>query len=1147
MRLPNSSYHMFLFFLPYFCIELVKQTNKYSFVSFQKTRHMTETMPGVFSVFVLIIFAISRGGAIDTTTTSSVGSKSTPLVQEALCNCNRIVMISYGCYCPDLYALNSMVGSFVSRYLSAAPEITEFDVLCKQSSPTNASGLFDFLPASIKQLSLLNCFRKYIGKEVFYGIPNVEDLAVQNLPLSTQSTLSVISNFSAFYSYVFDNSSQPLELDPEVFLSLPQLQKLSLLGIPFFDRFPKALYQEVNGTYPLPNLKSLDLRADHIPYIRPEYLQHLTKLRSLDIAFNRIANVSTSFPFLPGLQMLKMPFNRIHSLVGSPFKNLSNLQSLELNLQYSYEKDSSEYGASILTNIDLVAMEFIFPTSFLGLSKLKSLQLAMSKIRSIPNGTFRELVQLEQLDISGGLIDHIGASAFQGLSALESLDLSNNNLSTIHPLVFSSLSSLLYLYLQNNSLQSLSPTTFENIPYLLDLNLGNNLLTTITRELISPLLSLRTLNVHGNQLETVEEIFSGITSDFCDKIDASFNKIESLDISSLRNLGVRGKTVNVDLSHNNLHEVYLSFRRDYERSIDLSLSLDLRWNQFTSLPLGRATYWLLNRSKISIRDISGEISGDIFLKMTHNPLLCDCELYELIMNLDVAKHGVYFTKTDFKDMECRYPDTLSGRRVVDLRPSELWCSEQCYNRPNYCTCYEHAGQLVKTTTDRCMLERINCPSECSCLFQGKLHSSTAPYNELVNCAGGNLTSIPYDISNVTTILHLEGNQLRFISQTVLPQLLMIRELYLHDNNISYVGAMAFSAFNSLEILRLDGNNISEMDSTVFKSLSNLRELYLNHSGVRYLEVDTFHDLESLQELYLEKNKLQSLPNNMFAGLKKLRSLSIHGNPLNCDCHVLWVANWLRSRPFLLPKEQNVTCLSNTKIKRDIFSLSSSKLDCDDLRAAQARNRLTVGVSVPLVLVIIVLVCVIVVFKRKKDIQVYLYARYGWRFREEEEDEDKEYDAFLSYSQHDLDVVLHDVLPALENREPPFRVCLHHRDFLPGVPIAENILNAVSASKRTIILLSNNFLESDWCQLEFQAAHAQMLQDRANRVIVVLLDDVPAEDVPPDIQHYLKTNTYLKWGDERFWERLIYVMPRPRPHAQDEDGDQLAMVELDHNR
>ncbi|KAI8497200.1 TIR domain [Branchiostoma belcheri] len=685
---------------------------------------------------------------MDTSEPGSTGGESSPYVYKRFCNCSQAILTSFECVCPGLSSLTHVEDrQFLSQHLSLFPEITDFRVSCKQKSSTNTSGLFGFLPASVKKLMLFDCFQQYIGKEVFYGIPYVEDLTIENL--------------------------------------------------------------------------------------------NLTQL---------------------GLDVTKTSFT--------------------------------------------------------------------------PN------------------------------------------------------------------------------------------------------------------------------------IDLSYNNVESLDISSLQILGIAGKTVRVDLSHNNLRILYNTDSSPYSSPdvASLSLILDLRWNKFTSLPFFLATHESFSRSRIAIAKALGLTLGDISLKMTENPLVCDCGLYELMSNLDVAKQGALYTKTDFQHMECAFPD-------ITMRD---------------------------------------------------------------------------DISNVTTILHLEGNHLTVINQTVLPQLLMIRELYLNDNNISNIDDMSFNNFISLAILRLDGNNISEINSKVFKSLSELRELYLNNSGVKYLTADTFQDLAKLQKLHLENNKLKSLPENMFSVLKKLTLLGIHGNPLTCGCDVLWFANWLRSRAYLLPQGRNVSCVASTKVTRNILSLSAAQFDCEDLQAAQARTRRTIGLSIALVLVTIVLVCVIVVVKRKEDIQVYLYARYGWRFREEKEDEDKEYDAFLSYSQHDLDVVLQDVLPALENREPPFRVCLHHRDFLPGVPIAENILNAVSASKRTIILLSNNFLESDWCQLEFQAAHAQMLQDRANRVIVILLDDIPAENAPVDIQHYLKTNTYLKWGDERFWERLIYAMPRPRPHAQNEDGDQLAMVELDHN-
>ncbi|XP_019614236.1 PREDICTED: toll-like receptor Tollo [Branchiostoma belcheri] len=1101
-----------------------------------KTRYITEAMAGVLPI-ILSICAISRGIAMGARETGSTGGESLPLVAQQTCNCSQSTLISFECLCLDLSSLaHGQDRIFLSKHLSDTPEIIDFVVRCKRKSSTNTSGLFDFLPTSVKKLKLAGCFQQHVGKNVFYSISEVEEVAIENFPPDELE-------FCGNYLDVINKSFPPVELDPELFLSMPQVQKLTLAFLSL-DRFPKALYQDVNGTYPLPNLKSLTLTGNKIPDLKPEYLQHLTKLRSLNIEANTISNLSTTFPFLPSLQVLNVGTNRIRSLVGSPFENLRNLKSLDLYQQLSSDKDSSKHQS--FDNHGLGAMEFIFPTSFLGLSKLKSLHLTVSNIRSIPNNAFRDLVDLERLNLCDGLIEYIGASGFQGLSLLQSLDLSYNNLSAIDPSVFSSLNSVRFLYLQGNSLRSLSGATFENMPYLSCLNLGKNRLTTLTRDIFSPLLNLRKLYVHGNELVSVEEVFSGITSEFCGIIDLSYNNVETLDISSLQILGNVDRTVHVDLSHNKLRVLHVTESYGSADMGFLAVRLDLRWNKFTSLPFELAKYWSFSRSMISIPSVFGRNNGDISLQMVHNPLTCDCGLYDLILNLDVAKGGVLYSKTDFQYMECTFPDTMTGRRVEEISPSGLWCSHECYNRLYYCLCFERAGELLRSSAPECEFERNEaCPSECSCSFQGQLHSSTSPYNELVNCSWRNLTSVPDDISNATTILHLEGNQLRVINRTVLPKLSMTRELYLNDNNITHVGDMSFDNFTSLEILRLDGNNIPEINSAAFKSLSRLRELYLNNSGVKYVEADTFQNLANLRELQLENNKLKSIPENMFSGLKKLTLLGIRGNPLTCGCDVLWFANWLRSRVYLLSQGRNVSCVASAKVSREILSLSVAEFDCEDLQAAQARTRLIIGLSIPLVLVTILFFCVIVVVKQKEAIQVYLYARYGWRFREED-DEDKEYDAFLSYSQHDLDVVLQDVLPALENREPPFRVCLHHRDFLPGIPIAENILNAVSASKRTIILLSNNFLESDWCQLEFQAAHAQMLQDRANRVIVILLDDIPAENAPADIQHYLKTNTYLKWGDERFWERLIYAMPRPRPHAQNEDGDRLALVELDHN-
>ena len=59
----------------------------------------------------------------------------------------------------------------------------------------------------------------------------------------------------------------------------------------------------------------------------------------------------------------------------------------------------------------------------------------------------------------------------------------------------------------------------------------------------------------------------------------------------------------------------------------------------------------------------------------------------------------------------------------------------------------------------------------------------------------------------------------------------------------------------------------------------------------------------------------------------------------------------------------------------------------------------------------------------------------------------------------------------------YKCLTHQKDWLVGQPIPENIINSVQSSRRTLIVLSKDFIQSMWSKLEFRAAHAQALQDK----------------------------------------------------------------------
>lgn len=62
-------------------------------------------------------------------------------------------------------------------------------------------------------------------------------------------------------------------------------------------------------------------------------------------------------------------------------------------------------------------------------------------------------------------------------------------------------------------------------------------------------------------------------------------------------------------------------------------------------------------------------------------------------------------------------------------------------------------------------------------------------------------------------------------------------------------------------------------------------------------------------------------------------------------------------------------------------------------------------------------------------------------------------------------------------------------------------------------------------MEFRAAHQQSLQDGRARVIIILYSDIgPRDNLDPDLKAYLNMNTYVKYEDPWFYDKLRYALP-----------------------
>ena len=133
-----------------------------------------------------------------------------------------------------------------------------------------------------------------------------------------------------------------------------------------------------------------------------------------------------------------------------------------------------------------------------------------------------------------------------------------------------------------------------------------------------------------------------------------------------------------------------------------------------------------------------------------------------------------------------------------------------------------------------------------------------------------------------------------------------------------------------------------------------------------------------------------------------------------------------------------------------------------------------------------------------------------------------YDAFVSYSNDDNDWVYDELLHYLEG-QLGLRLCEHSRDFEGGKLIVDNVFDALDTSGKTILVISNEYMKSDWCQFELQMALNAFYKDETE-LVVVLLEPIEPGHVTSSLRALMTLVTYIEWSNDEeakslFKERL----------------------------
>ncbi|GLD65689.1 leucine-rich repeat and fibronectin type III domain-containing protein 1-like protein isoform X1, partial [Lates japonicus] len=163
-----------------------------------------------------------------------------------------------------------------------------------------------------------------------------------------------------------------------------------------------------------------------------------------------------------------------------------------------------------------------------------------------------------------------------------------------------------------------------------------------------------------------------------------------------------------------------------------------------------------------------------------------------------------------------------------------------------------------------------CPKRCTC--QNLLPSYT------VLCAKTGLLFVPPNIDRQTAELRLMDNFITTLRHRDFANMSSLIHLTLSRNTISQIRPYAFADLQDLHALHLDANRLTILDDSHFQGLVNLRHLILANNQLHSISEGAFQDfLETLEDLDLSYNNLVDIPWETIALLISVNTLSLDHN------------------------------------------------------------------------------------------------------------------------------------------------------------------------------------------------------------------------------------------------------------------------------
>ncbi|XP_059198161.1 toll-like receptor 8 [Centropristis striata] len=922
------------------------------------------------------------------------------------------------------------------------------------------------------------------------------------------------------------------------------------------------------------NLTELNLswaNKKHVVDIAEKPFKNLTKLRDLKLTGIGLSEIPSDLPL--SVEMLELSYNHIMFVDDRRLAGLTNVTHLWL-YKNCYFWNPCEKVIKIKED------------SFAVMSKLQHLDLSYNNLTKVPKGLPQSLTVLK---LASNAIDYISEYDFIGLTNLEVLKIEGNcprcqnapfpcvackNESiVIHPDAFKSLTQLHTLYMGGNSLDHINPSWFQRMPKLRQLFLSFNfLIKVITGEatFLRYLPNLTRLDLSFNFALKYYPTTLSLSKDFSKLVSLQTLHIEALVFQSigpdtlrslyqLKNLSTLNLGTNFIIHSNStvfrqfphLKLIYLAENRLYPIPGDSPPHTSDGYNQRQEFSLSpfikpqpKDFHYELSHSLIKQECFD---SGRVLILSSNNLFFISPKQFEgygniACLNLSGNGFSSALSGTEFSSLpDLTYLDLSFNK--IDLaydnafkELQKLQVLDLSYN-PHYFQAFGITHNL-NFTKNLPVLRVLNMShNSISRLTTKQMHSKSLAelqftYNNLGNLWKEKDGSYKMLFNNLTnlTILDISHNRISKIPDDVyeyLPH--KLTTLRIDHNSLKDFKWDKLKRFDQLQILDLSFNSLSNVTGISSNLTDTLTFLDLSHNHIFHLDSGFLNGAKSLKTLSLSHNKLTTINQSTFQSQPEfhIETLYLQRNLFQCTCDSLDFILWIENSGIKIPRlTTEVTCATPADWKgRALINFQINQCVNDN----QAFS-IYIFTTVFIIVFMFVATVAHLFYWDASYVLHYIKAKLkGFRSFDSSEGV---YDVFVTYDTRDPHVsewVMTSLREKLEEEgEKELPLCLEERDWPPGVPLLDNLVQSIRYSRKTLFVLTEGYVKTGIFKLAMYLAHQRLLDENVDVIVLLMLEPVLQHSHFLRLRRRLCGKSIVEWprtaaAEPWFWQNLRNVV------------------------